>query len=344
MKILLTGSQGFIGTYICNELLRNGHSVVGIDNYSKYGKLIRPQDSEKKFKCFDCDVLNSNFFHIVENEKPEQIIAGAAMIGGISYFHKFAYDLIATNERILAQTFDAAINGYKNGWLKRIIVLSSSMVYEKAKTYPTPEVEIQKCPPPASTYGFQKLSSEYFAKGAHEQYGLPYTIIRPFNCVGIGEDESIAEHEVKSGNIKLMMSHVLPDLINKILKGQNPLSIIGSGAQIRCYTNGRDLARGIRLAMESDKAINNDFNISTNEFVTVLELAKIIWKILKPNQKFNYVSEEELTYDVKKRIPDTSKAAEILNFNANVPLRESVMEVISYMIQKDQLKNQLLVA
>jgi len=334
MKILLTGSQGFIGSYICNELLKQGHTVVGIDNYSKYGYVKRPHDKHENFKLYEIDVLDNEFHRIVDLEKPNQIIAGAAMIGGISYFHKFAYDLLATNERILAQTFDAAIKGHKNGWLDRIIVLSSSMVFEETTVYPTPEEEVTKCPPPSSTYGFQKLAVEYFAKGAHEQYGLPYTIIRPFNCVGVGEEDSITEHEVTSGNIKLMMSHVLPDLINKILKGQEPLHILGCGDQVRCYTNGKDLARGIRMAMESDKAINNDFNISTSEATTVLELSRVIWKILKPNTEFNYTCETGYKYDVQKRVPNTNKAKEVLGFEAEVGLVESVKEVINYMIKK----------
>ena len=195
-KILLTGSQGFIGSYICNELLNKGYKVIGVDNYQKYGKISRPHDNHPNFKLYIENVLSDEFLKIVEKEQPYQIIAGAAMIGGISYFHKFAYDLLATNERILAQTFDAAIEGHKKGYLERIIVLSSSMVFEETNIYPTPEIEIKRCPPPSSTYGFQKLSSEYFAKGAWEQYGLPYSIIRPFNCVGIGEEESISEHEI----------------------------------------------------------------------------------------------------------------------------------------------------
>ena len=120
------------------------------------------------------------------------------MIGGISYFHKYAYDLLANNERILASTFDLAIKLYQEHNLERIITLSSSMVFENTEVYPTPETEVAVCPPPMSTYGFQKLSCEYFCKGAFEQYGLPYTIIRPFNCVGAGEDEAAGDHEVKS--------------------------------------------------------------------------------------------------------------------------------------------------
>jgi len=334
MKILLTGSQGFIGSYICNELLKEGHQVVGVDNYSKYGRVVRPHDTHKNFKLYEVDVLSDKFNSVVDEEKPNQIIAGAAMIGGISYFHKFAYDLLATNERILAQTFDAAIKGYQEGWLERIVVLSSSMVFEETTVYPTPEDEVTKCPPPSSTYGFQKLAVEYFAKGANEQYDLPYTIIRPFNCVGVGEEDSITEHAVTSGNIKLMMSHVLPDLINKILKGQDPLHVLGCGDQVRCYTNGKDLARGIRMAMESEKAINNDFNISTSQATSVLELAEVIWKILKPDTKFNYTCETGYKYDVQKRVPNTDKAKEVLGFEAEVGLEESVIEVVNYMVKK----------
>ena len=331
MKILITGSQGFIGSYVCNELLNRNYKVIGVDNYSKYGKLSRPHDKHENFKLYTIDVLSSEFLNVVENENPDIIIAGAAMIGGISYFHKYAYDLLSTNEKILSQTFDSAINLFKTKVLKRIIVLSSSMVFEQSNIYPTPETEVMHCPPPLSTYGFQKLSSEYFAKGAWEQYGLPYTIVRPFNCVGVGEEDSINEHEVTSGNIKLMMSHVLPDLINKVIQGQNPLHILGDGNQIRCYTNGKDLARAIRLCIESDNAINEDFNISTDVSTSVLDLAKLVWNKLNPNQEFKYVSDKPFKYDVQKRIPDTTKAKTLLNFEAQISIDESIDEVINYM-------------
>ena len=333
MKILITGSQGFIGSYICNELLDKGHEVIGVDNFSKYGELKRPHDNHSNFKLYKRDILIDQLHDICLIEKPDQIIAGAAMIGGITYFHKFAYDLLSTNERILAETFDAAIKGYKEGYLKRIVVLSSSMVFEETNTYPTPESDILNCPPPSSTYGFQKLASEYFAKGAFEQYGLPYTIIRPFNCVGIGEEDSIGEEEVMSGNVKLMMSHVLPDLINKTLKGQKPLRILGEGNQVRCYTNGKDLARGIRIAMESEDAINEDFNISTPVGTCVLELAELIWDKIN-DEPFSYESDEPFTYDVQRRIPNVDKAREILGFEAEISLEESVDEVLEYMRNK----------
>ena len=176
--------------------------------------------------------------------------------------------------RIMAATFDAALWAFREKRLRKINVISSSMVFESTSTYPTPEGEQLKCPPPLSTYGFQKLACEYFAKGASEQYGLPYTIIRPFNAVGIGEKRAVYDREVYSGNVKLAMSHVVPDLVQKILKGQDPLHILGEGNQVRHYTYGGDLAKGIRLCLESETAMNEDFNLSTPASTSVLELAR----------------------------------------------------------------------
>ena len=335
MKILITGGQGFVGSYLCQELLHHGHSVVSVDNYSKYGRIIRPQDNHPNFTLYVEDVKTNRFLEICEQEKPDMIVAISALLGGIGFFHKYAYDLLAENDRIIANTFDAALSLYKQNILKRIIVLSSSMVYESTNTFPTIESDVKICAIPKSTYGFQKLNCEFYAKGAWEQYGLPYTILRPFNCVGVGEDAAISEHEITSGNIKLMMSHVLPDLINKCLKGQDPLHVLGKGNQIRCYTNGKDLARGIRLAIESDEAINEDFNISTPISTTVLELAELIWNKINPNKPFAYASDPSFQYDVRKRVPDVHKAKSVLGFETQISLEESVDEVIEYMRAKE---------
>jgi nucleoside-diphosphate-sugar epimerase len=210
------------------------------------------------------------------------------------------------------------------------------MVFEEAKEYPTPETAIKNTPPPASTYGFSKLATEYFCKGAYEQYGLPYSIVRPFNCVGVGEDKALGDDVITSGNVELMLSHVLPDLVNKCLKGQDPLHILGEGSQIRCYTNGKDLARGIRLVMESEKAVNNHYNISTPVATSVLDLAKIVWSKINSNKEFKYVSDKAFEYDVQMRIPDVSKAKNELGFEAEVSLEESVEEVIQHMIKNEK--------
>ncbi|MFA6081397.1 MAG: NAD(P)-dependent oxidoreductase [Patescibacteria group bacterium] len=329
-KILVTGSSGFVGGYLVEELLKQGHLVVGIDNYSKYGPITKSYDNNSNYKFIKGDVKDTSLLKDLLKDC-DYLIAGAAKIGGIGYFHEFAYDLLAENERIIASTFDAAIHAFQKNKLKKITVISSSMVFESSKVFPTPEKEIFNSPPPKSTYGFQKLACEYFAKGAWEQYKLPYTIVRPFNCVGVGESMAQGGKMIKSGNIKMALSHVVPDLVYKILAGQDPVHILGKGNQIRHYTYGGDIARGIVLATFSPKALNNDFNISTNESTTVLNLAKIIWKKINLNKKFRYVSDKPFVYDVQKRIPDVNKGKKNLGFEAKTSLDEMLDEVIEWM-------------
>ena len=333
MKILVTGSAGFICGYVVEELLNCGHEVVGIDNFSKYGKIKKSYDNHPNYHFVEGDAKDVGLMKKLA-EDCDQILACAAMIGGIAYFHEMAYDLLAENERIMASTFDAAIHAFKNGKLKKINVLSSSMVYECATNYPSKEGDEKIIPPPLSTYGFQKLACEYYCKGAFEQYGLPYTIIRPFNCVGTGEKRALCDKEILSGNVKLAMSHVVPDLVQKVLKGQDPLHILGKGNQIRHYTYAGDLARGIRLCIESENAVNEDFNLSTPVSTTVLELAETIWKRLNPDKEFRYISDEPFKYDVQKRVPSVEKAEKLLGFRAETKLDEILDEVVPWIAEQ----------
>ncbi len=336
MKILVTGSAGFIGGYLVEELLAAGHEVVGIDNYSKYGKVEKSYDNHPSYTFVEGDAKDVTLMKELI-EECDQVVALAAIIGGISLFHELAYDLIAENERITASTFDAAIWAHKEKRLKKMNIISSSMVFESTGTYPTPEGEELKCPPPLSTYGFQKLACEYFAKGAFEQYKLPYTIIRPFNAVGIGEKRAKLEREILSGNVKLAMSHVVPDLVQKILKGQDPLHILGDGGQVRHYTYAGDLARGMRVCVEDERAINDDFNLSTPVSTTVLELAEAIWNKINTDKPFRYVSDEPYLYDVQKRVPSVKKSKDILGFEATTGLNEILDEVIPWIKREIEL-------
>ena len=330
LRILVTGAAGFICGYLVSELLDAGHEVVGVDNFSKYGPVRRSYDTHPRYRLVEGDAKDAELLTELA-AGVDHIVAGAAMIGGISYFHEFAYDLLAENERICAATFDAAISSHKLGRLQRITVMSSSMVFESANVFPTPEGAQLSSPPPRSTYGFQKLATEFYAKGAHEQYGLPYTIVRPFNCVGVGERRALRDHDVMSGNVKLAMSHVVPDLCQKVLKGQDPLHILGDGSQVRHYTYGGDLAHGIRLAIESDRAINDDFNLSTARSTTVRELAEAIWrKVHGPDKPLRLVSDPPYEHDVQMRVPDVRKAKEILDFEATTSLETMLDEVIPW--------------
>lgn len=332
-RILITGSQGFIGGYMVAEFLEQGWHVVGLDNYSKYGEIAKDHDRHPNYDLRRGDAKDVELLKELLMDC-DHFLAGAAMIGGIRYFHQFAYDLLAENERIIAAACDAAIHAHQHGQLKKITVVSSSLVYDGTTVYPTPEGVEREIPPPRSTYGFQKLACEYFATAVYEQHGVPYTIVRPFNGVGIGEQRALGIDQVRSGNIKMAMSHVVPDLIQKVLRGQDPLHILGDGQQVRHYTYGADLARGIRMAIEHPAATNEDFNISVATSTTVLELAEMIWKKINPDKPFRYVCDEPLKYDVRRRIPDVSKAKRLLGFEATTPLDHVLDEVIPWVEQQ----------
>jgi len=329
-KVLVSGSAGFIGGYVVEELLRRGYSVVGVDNFSKYGKVRKSYDDHPDYRlveddCRDVALMTSLL------EDCDHFIAGAAMIGGISYFHTYAYDLLAANERIIAASCDAAIAAHKTGRLKKVTYLSSSMVFESTDSWPSHEGQEREIPPPLSSYGFQKLAVEYFARAAWDQYKLPYTIVRPFNCVGIGESRALGDEEILSGNVKLAMSHVVPDLVQKVVKGQDPLHILGNGEQIRHYTYGGDLAAGIVTAMEHPDALNDDFNLSTAEGTTVLQLAEAIWRKIKgADVPLSVISDDPFEYDVQRRVPATDKAKRILGFEATTSLETMLDEVVPW--------------
>ncbi len=328
--VLVSGSAGFIGGYLVEELLRRGYSVTGVDNLSKYGPVARSYDDHPRYQLVRDDARDVGVMTRLL-AGCDHFIAGAAMIGGISYFHAYPYDLLAANERIIAASCDAALAAHRAGRLRKVTYLSSSMVFESAADWPSYEGQQREIPPPLSSYGFQKLAVEYFARAAWDQYQLPYTIVRPFNCVGVGEGRALGDREIPSGNVRLAMSHVVPDLVQKVLKGQDPLHILGSGGQVRHYTYGGDLAAGIVTAMEHPDARNEDFNLSTAESTTVRELAQVIWRMIKgAGVPLRTISDDPFEYDVQRRVPSTGKAKRMLGFEATTSLEKMLGEVIPW--------------
>jgi nucleoside-diphosphate-sugar epimerase len=106
--------------------------------------------------------------------------------------------------------------------------------------------------------------------------------------------------------------------------------ILGDGSQVRHYTYGGDLAKGIVLAMESERALNDDFNLSTDESTSVLELVEVIWSKIKPGEPLKIESEPSFEYDVNKRVPSVEKARKVLGFEAKTNLSEMLDEVIPW--------------
>jgi len=301
MRILVTGAAGFICGYLVPELLEAGHEVIGIDDFSKYGPTSKSYDTHPRYRMVVGDARDTDLLRDLAADC-DQVVAAAGMVGKAAAMHELAYDLLAENERILAATFDAAIDACLDGHLERIVVLSNLQVFESATVFPTPEGAQLTSAPPVTTTGFQKLASEYFARAAWEQYRLPYTILRPS--------------------------------VLKVLRGQDPLHILGEGTQVRHFTYAGDAARGIRLAMESPEAKNNDFNVSVAEGTTILDLAEKIWQKINGDKPFRWVSDRPFEYDLPLRAPDVRKAKRVLGFEATTTLDQMLDEVIPWISEE----------
>ena len=306
---MITGSQGFVCSYICEEFLDYGYKVIGVDNYSKCGKISKPHNDCQNFRFYEMDITSPDFVSLCIDEKPRIIIAGAALVGGINYYGKYPYDILTTNERITANTFDAALNLHKKNLFNKIIVLSSSLVYEQSDKIPYKEDDVITAP--LSTYGMQKLASEYFCYGAYQQYGLKYNIARLFNCVGIGKT-----------------NYVLSDLIDKIKTKPRPLAILGDGTQVRSFVHCKDVAKAIRLIAQN-QSTNMCFNISTPEHSSILQLAQKIWiKLHGSLDDFVYTTLPSPTNNVQTSIADTSKIEKELRFTAKITLDQTIDEIL----------------
>jgi UDP-glucose 4-epimerase len=287
-RVLVTGGAGFIGHRLVAKLLEQKADVTVIDDLSK-GKKNNIEPFLNKLRFLEVDLLNPRFVKNILKDF-EICFNLAAKIGGIGYFHKTPATSLRDNSIMDFNLWDAAVNSNT-----KMVCLSSSMVFERTNIFPTPESAIEKIPPPITGYGFSKLVAEYIARTYNEEYGIEYVIVRPFNAYGPGEEPG--EY--------VGYSHVIPDLINKILEGQYPLEILGSGEQTRSYTYVDDLAEAMLFITE--RVRNDDCNIGTGEENSVKELIEKIWKICERKEPIKLKHLPNFKYDVQRRVPDVSK-------------------------------------
>lgn len=310
-KILVTGGCGFIGSEVVKQLVDKDYDVRVVDNLSK------PESSVKKgYQFLKLDLTKKEAARKAM-EGIDVCINLAAKIGGIGYFHKYPATILSENNKIYSATFEAAVSQK----IKRMVYVSSSMVFESATSFPSKESDLQKIPVPISAYGFSKLSGEWYCGAFWDQYKLPFSICRPFNAYGINEfpGEEIG------------YAHVIPDLIKKILKGQYPLELLGDGRQTRTFTHITDLADGIIAIMESKKGENQDFNVASSQELKMIDLARFLWKMCGRKEEFKVKKVSSFTYDVKKRIPDVTKMKKMLGWQTKVRLEDGLKEVIEWL-------------
>lgn len=322
-RVLVTGGAGFIGRAVVNELKkRKKYEIVIADNLSKESSKAMKKSNELKGVEFHKIDLTNEKATLKVMRNCDYVINLAAKIGGIGYFHKYPATILSINNKINSSVFNAAV---KNN-VKRIVQISSSMVFENTKRFPSKEEDVAKIPPPSSAYGFSKLSAEYYCRAYYNEFGLKYTIIRPFNAYGINE---FPGRDVG-------YAHVIPDLVKKILKGQYPLELLGNGKQVRCFTHVTDIASGIVTAMEKKAGENQDFNISNDEPLTMLQLAKKLWKLCDMKKPFKVKFVPSFKHDVQKRIPSVEKAKKLLGWRAKIKIDEGLREVVDWLKEQHE--------
>lgn len=314
--ILVAGGAGFIGSHLVDLLVDEGHKVRVADDFSKgHRENVAQHKGKSNFEMTQADFTVYNDCKKVIGDV-DTLFLLASKIGGIGYFHKYPAEIIDANTKIISNLLNAA----REVDVQRVLYVSSSMVFERAEVFPTPEEALERAPVPITSYGFSKLIGEWFCHAFWEQYGLKYTILRPFNCVGPRE-----RPEEEPG-----LAHVIPDLTKKILGGGYPLEIYGDGLQTRCFTNVKDTVRGFVLAMKEKKAVCEDFNIGNPEETRIKDLAKMLWSICKRKETFKLKHLPPFKHDVQRRVPEVSKAKKLLGWEPLIPLKQTLKEYVDW--------------
>jgi nucleoside-diphosphate-sugar epimerase len=310
-RVLVTGGVGTIGTAVVHRLLDDGVFEVRVSD----------QHDAPSWMSDACEIHTGDLRDLGSAREAvggcERIVHLAAIVGGIANFHMLPYTLLEANSAIYNALFRAAIEQQ----VERLVYVSSSMVFERAAEFPTTEDSLDRTLPPRSAYGYSKLAGEYYCHAAHEEFGLDFSIVRPFNAYGPGE--------MPGGEPGI--AHIVPDLIERALRKDRPFAIFGSGDQTRTLTHVDDIARGIAAALVKQEAIGEDFNVSADEELRVREIAEIVWAACGNDPSgLELRNLPSFEVDVRRRWPSTDKAHAILGWEAEIDVRDGIAQTVEW--------------
>jgi nucleoside-diphosphate-sugar epimerase len=315
-RVLVTGGAGTIGTAVVRRLLEDGAFDVRVSDQREAPGWMREAAE------FHQNDLRDRGAARAAVSGCERVVHLAAIVGGIANFHRLPHTLLDVNNALYNALFSAAVEQD----LERLVYVSSSMVFERAEEFPTTEEALGRTLPPRSAYGFSKLAGEYYCRAAHDEHGLRFSIVRPFNAYGPGElpgDEP-------------GIAHIVPDFIERALRRERPFAIFGSGEQTRTLTHVDDIASGIAAALTNDAAIGEDFNVSADEELDVREIAAIVWEACGNDPAaLELEHRPSFEVDVQRRWPSTEKAKRILGWEARIPVREGIARTAEWFSQRE---------
>ena len=311
-RVLVTGGAGFVGSYLVEQLVRLSAQVRVVDSLVK-GRLENLHSVANDIEFIRDDLRDRSVCDRVT--KGVDVVMNLA---GIAYGIEFSYshhgEMLTSNTLIALNVLESA----RKNDVQRFLVVSSSCVYPDDVVVPTPEIEVTTGTPEKANegYGWAKRVAELQAMYYAREYGMNIAIVRPFNACGgryIWEEKS---------------AHVVPSLVKKVMDGDDPVVVWGSGDQRRDFLHAKDFARGMVLVTEhcavADPVnIGLDNDISIRELVEMICVAagkrpKIIFDSSKPEGRF-------------RKSADPTKLYRIAGgFHPEVSLEEIIEEMIEW--------------
>ena len=300
MKILITGSEGSLMQAVIPKLLAQGHEITGVDNLYRHGTKSFSADID--YPLYQIDLADRTETLKIFNTKFDAVFLAAAKLYGVGGFHHYCADIISDDTAVQGNILKGCVHSDVN----RVVYISSSMVYESGvQDINTPLIEsmTELAVMPKTDYGLSKLLGERMCEAFRQQYGLNYTIWRPFNIVNPKETAMSQQG----------FSHVIADYIKNICVNKlKPLQILGDGEQIRCFTWLDDVAEIIANHSFSDKTNNQAINICNVEPISMKQLAEKIYQKVGMPDTLNFVTAKNYKNDVLVRVPSIEKLKSIM--------------------------------
>jgi UDP-glucose 4-epimerase len=256
VRVLVTGSEGSLMQRVIPKIIRDGHEVTGVDNFFRYGRTQRERD----YEFIEGDLCEESLVEELLKDT-DIVIQAAARLFGVKGYHKIPADILnrdlVLHQHIMWQAKEHSI--------QKIVYISSSMVYERCETVPSREEDMDEQRIPYTDYGLSKVVGERLCRAFRRQYGLEYTIWRPFNIIN-----PLEEAEGEQG-----IAHVFADFIQGLLlEKKNPWPILGDGEQVRCFTWIDDVASAIAGYLQDTRTNGETFNLGDPQPLTMKQLAQ----------------------------------------------------------------------
>ncbi|MBI5019635.1 NAD-dependent epimerase/dehydratase family protein [Candidatus Gottesmanbacteria bacterium] len=314
-RVLVTGGNGFIGSFVVEKLVKRGALVTVADRMSS-GSLRYLEPLAPKIRLIRGDCADAEFARkAAANQRV--VINLAAHVGGISYNMTHQATMLRDNFGIAS----AMLEGARLSGVERFLVVSSACVYPRDAAVPTPETEGHRDEPEPtnSGYGWAKRMAEKLGMMYADQFGMKVGIVRPYNAYGPRD------------NFAVDTSHVIPGLIRRIMNGEDPLTVWGSGSQTRAFLYVEDLADGIITAIEK-YPVPDPVNLGSDEEVTVGTLATLI--AAAAGKEITVKFDTTKPDGSPRRSSDNAKAKEKIGFTATTGLSAGLSKTISWYVSQ----------